>query len=58
VQRRHVPRLAEPGEILRREGGRKETGAEEADAEPSVYVPVRADPMIHYTINSTVNGYA
>ena len=37
-------------------GGRAETGAEEADAEPSVYVPVRATRYNH-TINSTVNGY-
>ena len=32
--------------------------AEAADAEPSVNVLVRADPIVHYTINSTVNGYS
>jgi hypothetical protein len=57
VQRRHVPRLAEPEEILRREGGRKEIVAEAADAQPSVDALVRADPIVHYTVNSTVNGY-
>jgi hypothetical protein len=28
-----------------------------ADAEPLVDVPVRAVPVVHYTINSTVNGH-
>ena len=57
MQRRHGPRLAEPEEILRREGGRKEIVAEAADAQPSVDALVRADPIVHYAFNSTVNGY-
>jgi hypothetical protein len=28
-----------------------------ADDQPSVNVPSRADPIVHYTINSTVNGH-
>ena len=27
-----------------------------ADAQPSVNAPVPADPVVHYTINSTVNS--
>ncbi len=29
----------------------------EADDQPSVNVLVRADPIVHYTIKSTVNGH-
>ena len=28
-----------------------------AEDEPSVNVPVRADPIVHYIIKSTVNGH-
>ena len=28
-----------------------------AEDEPSVIVPLRADPFVHYTIKSTVTGY-
>ena len=57
VHRHDVPRLAEPEEILRRGEGRKKTVAEAADIQPSVDALVRADPILHYTVNSTVNGY-
>ena len=57
MQRRHGPRLAEPEEILRREGGRKKIVVEAADIQPSVDALVRADPIVHYAFNSTVNGY-
>jgi len=57
VGRRHEPPFAEREEIPRREDGWKETVAAAADAESSVNVLVRAEPVVHYTINSTVNGH-
>jgi hypothetical protein len=29
-----------------------------ADAQPSVKVVLRADPIVHYTTKSTVNGHS
>ena len=47
----------EPEAILRQEDGWKKNEAAAADAEPLVNVLVRADSLVYYTINSTVNGH-
>ena len=49
--------LPESEEILRRADGRQRTGVVVAHVQSWANVPVRADSMVHYTINSTVNGH-
>jgi hypothetical protein len=56
-ERRHGPPFPEPKEIPRRRQGREKAVAATADAQPSVDVLVRADPIVHYNINSTVNAH-
>src|SRR5262245_44631341 len=56
-ERHHEPPFPEPKEIPRRREDRKKTVVANADAEPSVDVLLRADPIVHYTINSTVNAH-
>src|SRR5438270_9117576 len=48
---------SEPGEILRGGDGREKNDAGMADALSSVKGPVRAEPIVHYTIKSTVNRH-
>ena len=55
---RHRGRVSRAtGAALRREDGRERTAVGNADAQPLVSVPVRADPIVHCTVKSTVNGY-
>ena len=46
------------GGALRRGDRGERTVMRKADDQPSVNVPLRADPIVHYTIKSTVNGHA
>ena len=57
IGRRHEPPLPEPEGILRRGEGREKAVAAAADAGPSVNVLVRAQPVVHYTIKTTVNDH-
>ena len=52
------PPFPESEEMPRRGDGREKTVASAADAEPSVDVLVRAEPVVHYTIKSTVNAHS
>src|SRR5262249_2758390 len=46
------------GKALRRADRRERTVMRTAGDQPSVNVLLRADPFVHYTIKSTVNGYS
>jgi hypothetical protein len=45
------------GEALRRGDRCERPMMRKADDQPSVNVPLRANPIVHYTIKSTVNGH-
>jgi hypothetical protein len=57
VDRRRGRGSRATGAALRREDGRERTVVGNADAQPLVSVPVRADPIVQYPIKCTVNGH-